>query len=275
MRDDFTQNTKRILARRVGYKCSFPACGKPTDGPHTNQDKYLSIGVAAHITAASPGGPRYDDTLTPEQRRNIDNAIWLCETHAKMIDKDEKAFTVEMIVDWKQKAEESQLDELKGTKEQIHEDVFLDLDLRFVIRSRKNKGLNFSETKLKYGEQPISPIQAIRNFTHEYKYDLLVFNNSNNPIFNLKIKDQNIFDYIEKIPRVNNLNAFEHLELGTQLSVNFVGTGKDSKTKFDTYIPEERVGNYIELEFLNYKREIKSTKYIISKEGEITAENKA
>lgn len=93
MRDDFTEAVKDSVASRVGFKCSNPDCRAPTAGPQTDSSKSLNLGVAAHITAASPGGPRYDPNLTPEQRRSPENAIWLCQTHAKLVDNDPTRFT--------------------------------------------------------------------------------------------------------------------------------------------------------------------------------------
>ena len=58
MRDDFTTQTRTVLARRVGMRCSNPNCRKLTSGPQKKADKALNIGVAAHITAASSDGPR-------------------------------------------------------------------------------------------------------------------------------------------------------------------------------------------------------------------------
>jgi hypothetical protein len=71
--DDFTPRTKRLLAHRVGYVCSNPECRAPTSGPCLEPDKIVTAGDAAHITAASPTGPRYDPSLTPEERRSYDN----------------------------------------------------------------------------------------------------------------------------------------------------------------------------------------------------------
>jgi len=60
-RDDFTERTKRLVAGRVGYRCSFPDCPNVTIGPSMENTKKVSkIGVAAHICAAAPGGPRFD-----------------------------------------------------------------------------------------------------------------------------------------------------------------------------------------------------------------------
>jgi hypothetical protein len=72
---------------RAHFLCSI--CGAFTVGPNTESPRSVTdIGVAAHITAASPGGPRYDLALSDAQRASVENAIWLCQTHAKLIDDD-------------------------------------------------------------------------------------------------------------------------------------------------------------------------------------------
>lgn len=53
-RDDFNEKVKHTLANRAGNICSNPNCKKSTFGPHTEPNKSINIGVAAHITAASP-----------------------------------------------------------------------------------------------------------------------------------------------------------------------------------------------------------------------------
>lgn len=104
-RDDFPRTTKRLLAERVNLFCSNPKCNKPTSGPSTNPEASISIGVAAHIAAAAPGGKRYDPTMSPSERKNIKNGIWLCQDCAKLIDSDEKKFTTELLHEWKRQAE--------------------------------------------------------------------------------------------------------------------------------------------------------------------------
>ena len=104
-RDDFSTATKDLLAKRVAFKCSNPGCRQPTSGPQADPSGTVNLGVAAHITAASPDGPRYDPTLTPAQRVLPDNGIWLCQTDGKLVDNDEVRFTVEGLRDWKARAE--------------------------------------------------------------------------------------------------------------------------------------------------------------------------
>jgi hypothetical protein len=109
VRDDFSEEVKRTVAARVGYRCSSPTCRAPTSGPQLDPSRSLNVGVASHITAASPGGPRYDPTLTPDERRHSDNAIWLCQTCGKLVDNDKLRFTEEELRRWKRDAENEAL----------------------------------------------------------------------------------------------------------------------------------------------------------------------
>jgi len=52
-RDDFLAKTKRSLAERVGSLCSNPDCQASTSGPQISNEKYMNVGIAAHITAAA------------------------------------------------------------------------------------------------------------------------------------------------------------------------------------------------------------------------------
>ena len=105
MRDDFRQKEKEVLAQRVGYLCSNPNCRMLTSGPNSQENRSTNIGVAAHITAASKGGPRYDENLTSNERKSINNGIWLCQTCSKLIDSDFQKYSKQVLIDWKIKAE--------------------------------------------------------------------------------------------------------------------------------------------------------------------------
>lgn len=106
MRDDFKQEIKELLARRVGQRCSNPNCRALTSGPHEDPSKAVNIGVAAHITAASPDGPRYESKLLSEERKSPENGIWLCQNCAKLVDNDPQRYTVELLVEWKRISEQ-------------------------------------------------------------------------------------------------------------------------------------------------------------------------
>lgn len=104
-RDDFSEKTKMILANRVCGLCSNPNCRKPTLGANSKPNKATNIGVAAHICAAAPGGPRYDSTMTEEERKSSENGIWLCQSCAKLIDSDAIRYSKDLLKVWKNLAE--------------------------------------------------------------------------------------------------------------------------------------------------------------------------
>ena len=113
MRDDFSLKTKELLAKRVANRCSNPGCRQLTSGPQENQAKVINIGVAAHITAASADGPRFDLSLTPNERRSVENGIWLCQSCAKLVDNDPIRYGADVLRQWKVLAEKSAARELE------------------------------------------------------------------------------------------------------------------------------------------------------------------
>ena len=118
-RDDFSAKVKDELAERVGFHCSYPGCPMITSGPKTGSRGSINLGVASHITAAAPGGPRYDPSLTAEQRASGDNGIWLCLIHSVLVDRDiaedgVTPYTVDLLRRWKRDAEAAARARLEG-----------------------------------------------------------------------------------------------------------------------------------------------------------------
>jgi hypothetical protein len=101
--DAFSKATTEILAKRAAYQCSNPDCQAKTIGPSdADSAKAINVGVASHITANSAGGPRYDSSLTSEQRRHPDNGIWLCQTCSRLVDTNGGAdHPVDLLRRWK------------------------------------------------------------------------------------------------------------------------------------------------------------------------------
>lgn len=110
-RDEFKRSVVDKLKARVTSRCSNPSCRVPTSAP-SGDDQVNNIGIAAHITAAAPGGARYDKTLSPDQRKAIENAIWLCSNCASRIDRDEGRYPVSVLREWKKQAESAASEEL-------------------------------------------------------------------------------------------------------------------------------------------------------------------
>ncbi len=125
-RDEFPSGIRQLLAKRVAYRCSNPRCRQSTSGPQEDPMKAINIGVASHITAASPGGPRYDTTLSPEERCGFDNGIWLCQKCAKLVDSDPKRYTTEILRQWKAESERlsGEALEVRPGSEEYRDDPF-------------------------------------------------------------------------------------------------------------------------------------------------------
>jgi hypothetical protein len=267
-RDDFSEPTKRNLARRVNYKCSYPECLRPTEGPHTDPNKYLSVGVAAHITAASDNGPRYNSSLSSVQRKDITNGIWLCETHAKMIDKDAERYSAETLNEWKEIAEEIALCELEERKK---EEKVINPQLEAEIRSygggQTNEGFNIYETNKKYGNIPISPLSAIINFSQHWHYQLVIFNNSSLPAYNIKIENNSPLTYIEKISKVNNLAPLDSIKMEIKLDKSFIGTGKESSEIIKAFVPQDLIGSTFNIIYQNENKDELVTTFVFEEDG--------
>lgn len=113
---DFSLETIRTLAKRAGEVCSKPGCLQGTSGGHTDPTRVTNLGEAAHIRGArKQPNNRYDPNMTDEERSHITNGIWLCRLHAREIDTDEEKFTVELLLEWKDKHEKAILNARRET----------------------------------------------------------------------------------------------------------------------------------------------------------------
>lgn len=109
-RDEFNPKVKQTLAGRVNLRCSI--CRAATSGPHSNPERVVNVGVAAHITGAAPGGPRFDPSLSKGQRSGAANGIWLCQNCAKLVDNDDVRYPTDTLRRLKQRAEQEAEDDI-------------------------------------------------------------------------------------------------------------------------------------------------------------------
>lgn len=107
--DDFSAVTKKQLGERSGYRCCFMGCGISTLGPGDESENSIArTGMACHISAASAGASsrRYVSSMSSSERRSYSNGIWTCYSHGKLIDTDEKRFSIDTLKAWKRIGEE-------------------------------------------------------------------------------------------------------------------------------------------------------------------------
>ncbi len=209
-RDDFSQKVKDILCERVGGKCSNPDCRHETKGPHSDSKKRVSIGQAAHITAASKGGPRYNPNMTSEQRRDIENGIWLCDSCAKMIDSDENQYPVELLKMWKSMAEYEQYCAINQNANLLERNCGFENRKKVACRKTKEALENLHNT-LYYAYEYWK-----LNFANRFKgYDLE--NELDNHWELYRTNLEQIYAYKEKEAILHTTIAEYALDLGTEL----------------------------------------------------------
>lgn len=151
-RDNFAPDIKRKLAERAGYLCSI--CNTITVGPSGESNTSVNLtGVAAHITAASSEGKRYDSKLTPESRASIDNGIWLCNTHADLIDGDEVAFTVDGLKLTKKNHEEKIKFKQSGIN--VEKGIITKIELANIGKITNSITLEFTDRNVIYGNNGV------------------------------------------------------------------------------------------------------------------------
>ena len=103
-RDNFVVSAENTRFSRW-LAVSNPDCRAPTTGPVSDPARASVVGVAAHITAAASGGPRFDCALSAQERKSVSNGIWLCATCAKKIDEDCSRYTSSVLRFWRLDAE--------------------------------------------------------------------------------------------------------------------------------------------------------------------------
>ena len=183
-RDNFSKKTIDTLCKRVNAICSNPECNRGTLAPSTESDKVINTGVAAHISAASPGGPRYDKNMNIEQRTSIENGIWLCQTCSKLIDSDPLKYTSEILYEWKKKAE---LRASTGLVKPIYEPTESDKKVFEIIEDTYKDVVFLKEN-----------VKDEKNYSELYKDYIAKFSNLNNflysTLFLKKVQEDNFDD---------------------------------------------------------------------------------
>lgn len=238
-RDNFTTKTVDILAKRVGYLCSNPNCRKATVGPNTAKDKATIVGVAAHITAASPGGPRYNGALTTEQRKDIENGIWLCVNCSTLIDKDSNAFPVTMLNHWVEYSENEMNKQLLGVELKT-ERPFIEADLIWSNSQRWNRGYSYKNKELYGNVIVLGENKPIIIWNLVWNFKIALYNNSRFPAFNIKIEQigGTNFSSIDSLSKINNLPPYADIELRASFENYFEGTQLEADELINPKVPE-------------------------------------
>jgi len=255
-RDDFTKRTIDILGKRVAFHCSNPECRKITIGPNEKGDKATIIGIAAHITAASPEGTRYNLDFNEEQRKCIDNGIWLCSNCATLIDKDFKKFPVELLKEWKSDAEAfiyRQLIEDKASQKIKPGLPFLEADIIWTHGDRSNRGYSPKTKSAIILGQDLPIIFWELN----WNYTITIYNNSKFDAFNIKVEQVGDvhFEELSELNKINLLPALQNIDISAKFRERIEATHQEADKLIDKLIPKQADGLCLKISYQDESRE--------------------
>lgn len=226
-RDNFPAKIVDVLKKRAAFICSNPTCKCMTIAPSIeDEDKVQYIGVAAHITAASIGGPRYDLELTQDERQAITNAIFLCSNCATMIDKNNGLdYTVDDLNDWKSQHE-------KWVRNNLNKSITNLPDNYSVNSSNQTGGITANIVNLNNSSQ-IDP---------KLEHDKLIFLEANsifneddlNKILNSMLGDESIWSTDQD--KLENLKFYYQKFSNNYLNDEIESTKSDFKESLDKLI---------------------------------------
>lgn len=242
-RDDFSAKTVETLAKRVAYRCSNPNCGRLTIGPNAdNGEKATIIGIAAHITAAAAGGPRFDGNLSTDDRVSIGNGIWLCANCSILIDREPATYSVNLLREWKAATElqvrrefEAQPVPVAPAGVQRLPQPVIDAELTWTSSSKWNVGA--SE---KNPHEPIFIMDVIYINRLEWQYSLLIVNNSQTRAYNVAIATSLPgLTLTNPPPRINSLAPLQSMELSLRYRKLHESTGTVASAMIDETFPKD------------------------------------
>lgn len=141
MRKSPSVETYKLLYVRSGNECAFPKCNHPIFN-----DEGLYIAQLCHIKAANKGGPRYDEFQNDDERRSIENLLFMCHRHHKETDNSED-YPVKVLTSIKTKHEQKYTEEGRRLSADMVNQI--EYDSRYYWNRQKNKEFELDELKMK------------------------------------------------------------------------------------------------------------------------------
>lgn len=140
----YKPSTVRRLDTLSGNECAHPDCSKKLIA----EDGVSIISKICHIAAASKEGPRFDDNMTPDERRGFDNLILLCDEHHVIIDnkENENQYRTPLLKEWK-RSHEKKILELISSKNLLSKHPLALNKVINTIGSKMDEILDLPETE--------------------------------------------------------------------------------------------------------------------------------
>jgi hypothetical protein len=113
---DYTTGTDAALVHYSGGLCYWPGCPEPVI--QEREERMFLVGQRTHIRAAFPNGPRYDPTMSDDERRDFVNLILLCIPRHSQVDRiHPERYPIEILLRWKTQREAAPREALERLRE--------------------------------------------------------------------------------------------------------------------------------------------------------------
>ena len=117
MAKNVSDKTRLILWTRAAGRCQYEGCNKSLLGDIISGTEKLNTAYVAHIVAREPEGPRGDPVRSPQLADDINNVMLMCDTHHRLIDREEvKEHPEEQLLAMKH-AHEDRIDSVTSIQE--------------------------------------------------------------------------------------------------------------------------------------------------------------
>lgn len=156
----YTEQTLKKLFGLSGNICAFPTCNNTL----VNSNNALDSNIC-HIEAANPGGERFNEKMTNEQRADYENLILLCrQCHDKT--NDTNIYTVEVLKEMKRNHETAYLNQRINSNPSMLKNTINAISNLSIANINKEELLNAfnPKEKLKYNK-----IKVNYSLINEYK----------------------------------------------------------------------------------------------------------
>ncbi|QGG46849.1 hypothetical protein [Heliorestis convoluta] len=197
----------RELYLKSGNQCAYPGCTKVMINSGG-----VFVGQVCHIEAAMPGGPRFNEKHTNEERRSFDNLMLMCYEHHKITDKVDE-FPVNRLKDMKESHEKKFSDIASKLQSSITDLTTLsDITLSSCCKKiNKTLGWRNSNSELKECSEEVNfwaeKLKKLPKSTRQI-FCIMIKRSTEN-MYGLKV----VLHEIEQVTGINVIEMTKHYEM--------------------------------------------------------------
>ena len=167
MTNEIKSTTRQRLYALSGNICAFTNCPEEFF-PNDNETNISNI---CHIEGKNPNSARYNSDSNDDERRHYNNLILLCTNHHKMVDDNEKVYTVSKLKEMKARHEKDIKDKINPSAMITrYSTILADVIKKISSADNENRDTSYSATPFKIEEKiEYNNVIKYKNIIEEYR----------------------------------------------------------------------------------------------------------